>query len=41
MVAMQIKKHFHPSVMAFANGLMTDQVIDYKGDPLNDLTLMK
>jgi hypothetical protein len=37
----QVKHHFHPSVTAFANGLMKDQVIAYKGDPLQDLTLMK
>ncbi|PAV71522.1 hypothetical protein WR25_24805 [Diploscapter pachys] len=35
-----LSKHFHPSVAAFANSLIERGVINYKGDPLTDFSLM-
>ncbi|RCN43517.1 hypothetical protein ANCCAN_10480 [Ancylostoma caninum] len=36
-----LSKHYHPSVAIFAKALIQDGVINYKGDPLEDFTLMK
>ncbi|EYB90319.1 hypothetical protein Y032_0221g2550 [Ancylostoma ceylanicum] len=36
-----LSKHYHPSVAIFAKALIQDGIINYKGDPLEDFTLMK
>ncbi|XP_034946017.1 CCAAT/enhancer-binding protein zeta [Chelonus insularis] len=34
-------EHFHPSVSLFAKNIICNQVINYTGDPLQDLTLIR
>ncbi|XP_014483752.1 PREDICTED: CCAAT/enhancer-binding protein zeta [Dinoponera quadriceps] len=36
-----LAKHFHPSVALFANAIIQDKPVDYTGDPLEDLTLIR
>uniref|UniRef100_A0A183FPV5 CBF domain-containing protein n=1 Tax=Heligmosomoides polygyrus TaxID=6339 RepID=A0A183FPV5_HELPZ len=36
-----LSRHYHPSVAIFAKALIQDGCINYKGDPLEDFTLMK
>ncbi|VDM70009.1 unnamed protein product, partial [Strongylus vulgaris] len=36
-----LSKHYHPSVAIFAQALLQDGCINYKGDPLEDFTLLK
>jgi len=37
----RLSKHYHPSVCLFARTLMKAEDIEYKGDPLQDFTLMR
>jgi len=34
-------KHYHPSVNRFAESILSDNAITYKGDPLQDFTIMR
>uniref|UniRef100_A0A7I5ED95 CBF domain-containing protein n=1 Tax=Haemonchus contortus TaxID=6289 RepID=A0A7I5ED95_HAECO len=36
-----LSKHYHPSVAIFAKALIQDGCINYKGDPIEDFTLLK
>ncbi|XP_016906164.1 CCAAT/enhancer-binding protein zeta [Apis cerana] len=36
-----LSKHYHPSVALFANTILEGKLIDYMGDPLEDLSLMR
>ncbi|XP_047368658.1 CCAAT/enhancer-binding protein zeta [Vespa velutina] len=36
-----LSKHFHPSVSLFANLIIQEKTINYTGDPLEDLTLIR
>ncbi|XP_076663140.1 nucleolar complex protein 1 [Andrena cerasifolii] len=36
-----LSKHYHPSVALFANTILEGKPIDYTGDPLEDLSLMR
>ncbi|VDM63724.1 unnamed protein product [Angiostrongylus costaricensis] len=36
-----LSKHYHPSVAVFAKALIENGCINYKGDPLEDFTLIK
>ncbi|KAK2585564.1 hypothetical protein KPH14_010202 [Odynerus spinipes] len=36
-----LSKHFHPSVALFANTIIQEKSINYTGDPLQDLTLIR
>ncbi|XP_034183244.2 nucleolar complex protein 1 isoform X1 [Osmia lignaria lignaria] len=36
-----LSKHYHPSVVLFANTIIEGKPIDYTGDPLEDLSLMR
>ncbi|CAD1478872.1 unnamed protein product [Heterotrigona itama] len=36
-----LSKHYHPSVALFANIILEGKPIDYTGDPLEDLSLMR
>ncbi|KAK1127762.1 hypothetical protein K0M31_003250 [Melipona bicolor] len=36
-----LSKHYHPSVALFANTILEEKPIDYTGDPLEDLSLMR
>ncbi|XP_032678469.1 CCAAT/enhancer-binding protein zeta [Odontomachus brunneus] len=36
-----LSKHFHPSVALFANAIIQGNPINYTGDPLEDLTLIR
>ncbi|XP_017764297.1 PREDICTED: CCAAT/enhancer-binding protein zeta isoform X2 [Eufriesea mexicana] len=36
-----LSKHYHPSVALFANTILEGKSIDYTGDPLADLSLMR
>ncbi|XP_078050886.1 nucleolar complex protein 1 [Augochlora pura] len=36
-----LSKHYHPSVALFANTIIEGKLIDYTGDPLEDLSLMR
>lgn len=34
-----LSQHWHPSVAAFARALLSEDQVQYNGDPLRDLTL--
>lgn len=36
-----LKNHFHPTVALYASNIISDQMIKYSGDPLNDFTLIR
>ncbi|KAL0099107.1 hypothetical protein PUN28_020272 [Cardiocondyla obscurior] len=36
-----LSRHFHPSVALFANQIIQGKMIEYTGDPLEDLTLIR
>ncbi|XP_037798952.1 CCAAT/enhancer-binding protein zeta-like [Penaeus monodon] len=36
-----LKKHFHPTVLLFANRILANESLNYAGDPLQDFTQMR
>lgn len=36
-----LKKHFHPTVLLFANRILANEPLNYTGDPLQDFTQMR
>jgi ribosome biogenesis protein MAK21 len=35
-----LTRHYHPTVVVFANKLMNEEPVDYTGDPMEDFTLV-
>lgn len=36
-----LKSHFHPTVALYASNIISDKLVKYSGDPLNDFTLIR
>ncbi|XP_057314957.1 CCAAT/enhancer-binding protein zeta-like isoform X2 [Hydractinia symbiolongicarpus] len=39
--AIPLLKHFHPSVQHFSSSVLQGEIIEYKGDPLQDFTMIR